>query len=159
VPTKPPPHEDGDKDTPQADETLSDIASALSGIECEAEGFRKSCRRKKRWFRVAHYTVGGAAAVLAAAASVSALQDLASAAVAILAGLAAVVSAVQLFLRPAENATLHLGREVAWDELAKSIDDLLALDLRSLEDDDARQELRKYRERFFALRRGEPGPQ
>jgi hypothetical protein len=158
VTTKPPPHEDGDKDTPQADETLSHIASALSGIKSD-EVLRDRCRRKKWRFRVAHYTIGGAAAVLAAAASVSALQDLAGAAVAILAGLAAAVSAVQLFLRPAENAALHLGREVNWDELAKSIDDFLALDLRSLKDDDARQELGKYRARFFALRRGEPGPQ
>lgn len=137
------------------------IEAALSEIELEAWRLGRSCEQKKWGFRIAHYTVGGTATLAAGAASVTALGDVTSTTVAILAGLAGALSAVQLFLRPAENAALHLTRQVAWDELASSIHDFRTYDLRDSDFAAAREELRRYRAAFYARRRGtvESSPQ
>lgn len=149
-------HGDGESSPTRAAEVSGYIETALCEIEREAGRLRDRCQRKKWWFRKAHY-LGVIAVALAAAASVSALRDiLGGTFAALLAGSAAVVGAVQVFLRADENAELHLGRAVDWDALAKSIADLRAIRLPSLAEPEAREELRKCREEFFALRRHDP---
>ena len=135
----------------------STIEETLSDIETEAERLRGTCRRKKLAFRIAHYTVGGSAAVLAGAASVSALQEAASSTVAVLAGLAGALSAMQLFLRPAENAEFHKSRQIKWERLAHEIRDFRNFDLRALDDAAAREALRKYRHEFDVVREATEG--
>jgi hypothetical protein len=136
----------------------TDIDSVLFEIEREAKRLGDRCKGKRNRFRRAHYWLGVVAAVLAGVASVSALQDLAVTWVALLAGLAGALSAVQVFLQPAENATLHHRRYVNWDELAASISDFRKFELRSLDDTAAREKLQERRADFFKLRRAEPIP-
>jgi len=132
------------------------VDSQLCKIESEATQLSCRCHRKRNRFRFAHYAVGGTAAVLAGAASVSALQQIATGTVAVLAGLAGALSAMQLFLQPAENAERHHQRYVRWQELAASIHDKRTLEVPSLSSADAREELRKCRGEFYRLRRSEP---
>jgi hypothetical protein len=93
------------------------IARYLLDFERRAESERRRKRHFRQWFEVLNVVIGLPAAVLAGAATVTALKDIAPNVVAALAGAATVLTGAQVFLRAADRASYNRAREAEFGRL------------------------------------------
>lgn len=112
----------------------------------------RTAHGRYKWInRYLHYVLGGAISILAAVAALVALQDAHPTLTAILAGVASVLSAIQLFLKPTQRTSFHLLQEIGYDELVRDVADARARTGQS--PDQIRESVDALQERYYALRR------
>jgi hypothetical protein len=137
-----------------------DVQSALTAAFRDLENRARSEERRKRFHRRLYeglnILIGLPAAVLAGAATITALEDVQSGLVAALAGGATVLSTVLLFLRPAQHAAYNRALEAELGLLANHARRLREIELLLHDGDDvwaeqAAAKLEKYDERFAKL--------
>ncbi len=132
------------------------VARRLKDIERRSEAERKRKRHFRQWFEVLHVLIGLPAAVLAGAATVTALKDVAPDVIALLAGGATVLSAAQLFLRAADRASFNRVLEAEFGRLADDARLTCEVELPSLRDGEATAKIKHYQERFAELQQRAP---
>jgi hypothetical protein len=128
----------------------------LKELENRAESERKRKRHFRQWFEVLHVVIGLPAAVLAGAATVTALKEVAPSVIAVLAGAATVLSAAQLFLRSADRAALNRVLEAEFGRLVSDARRTRELELPLLGEEKATELLKGYQEKFAELQQRSP---
>lgn len=132
------------------------IEQHLSELARSAEWEGKRKRHFRQWFEVLNVVIGLPAAVLAGAATVSALKDVAPNAIALLAGAATVLSAAQLFLRSADRAAFNRTLEAEFGLLAREAERTCEIELPMRGVDEACARLESYEAKFAELVRRVP---
>ena len=140
------------------DEELIRFEHVLGALESRALEHAQGQNAKKTAYRVAHYVIGVLAAVSAGAAAIGALEGVSATLVAIFAGVAGVLSTLQLFLLQAgESGAFQAAKQIDYDELATDIHDFRMFELEKVPRADARKRLNEFRDRFYEMkRRGRP---
>ncbi len=141
---------------PAPPEIRDAVARQLKDVAHSAEAERKRKRHFRQAFEVLHVSIGLPAAVFAGAATVTALKDVSPNLIAALAGVATVLSAAQLFLRPADRAAYNRDLEAEFGRLANDAKRTCEIDLISQGEDEAAKKLESYQKRFAELQRRIP---
>jgi hypothetical protein len=132
------------------------IAEHLNDLSSRAGKQRKRRRHVRQWFEFLNVVIGLPAAVLAGAATVSALKDVRPNLVALLAGGATVLSAAQLFLRSGDRAVFNRTLEAEFGRLEMAAKRACEIDLPMNGEDDARAKLESYEVAFAELMQRAP---
>ena len=130
------------------------IAAALEDLADRAVDNANRYAFWRKLYEFLHVAIGLPAVVFAGAATVGALEESEPALVAILAGIATVLSAVQLFVRPADRAAFNRSQQIEFVRLELRIRHMRDIELGSLEASAARAQLTSLREALYdALQR------
>jgi hypothetical protein len=141
---------------PARDEAVEAISEQLRDLERRAAFERRRKRRHRQVAEILNVAIGLPAAVLAGAATVTALEDVSGGLVATLAGLATILSTAHVFLRLAHRASYNRTLEAEFGRLENDAKRLREIELHLHAGDDAWMKgtparLEKYDERFAKL--------
>jgi hypothetical protein len=145
----------------RADEAVDAIAEQLRYLERKAEYEQRRKRRHRQVAEILNVAIGLPAAILAGAATLTALEYVSTGLVATLAGLATILSTAHVFLRLAHRASYNRTLEAEFGRLANDAKRVRDIELALHAGDDAwikgtPARLEKFDERFAKLSQRAP---